>query len=88
MHHDYYTKNTCSRVISFDLEDDTVHNVSFLGGCEGNLKAIPKLVEGMTVEEIENRLSGIQCGRRGTSCGDQLARAVRAAYEAELADAV
>lgn len=83
MHHDYYTENTCSRVISLDLDGDIVHNVSFVGGCEGNLKAIPKLVEGLTVSEIEKKLSGIECGLRGTSCGDQLARAVRAAYEEE-----
>lgn len=83
MHHDYYTQNTCSRIISLDLDGETVHNVSFVGGCEGNLKAIPKLVEGLTVSEIEERLSGIECGRRGTSCGDQLARAVRAAYDEE-----
>ena len=80
-HHEYYTENTCSRVISLDLDGDVVHNVSFFGGCDGNLKAIPILVEGMTVAEIEKKLSGVQCGLRGTSCGDQLARAVRAAYE-------
>ncbi len=84
-HYDYRTKNTCSRLISLDLEGDTVHNVRFLGGCDGNLKAIPVLVEGMTVDEIERRLSGIRCGQKDTSCGDQLARAVRAAYEAERA---
>ena len=83
MHFDYMTENTCSQVISLDIEDGVVHNVSFLGGCNGNLKAIPILVEGMTVEEIESKLSGITCGLRPTSCGDQLARAVRAAYEAE-----
>ena len=81
-HFDYVTENTCSQVISLDLDGDIVHNVSFFGGCDGNLKAIPILVEGMTVAEIEAKLSGVQCGRRGTSCGDQLARAVRAAYEA------
>lgn len=83
MHFDYMTENTCSQVISLDIEDGVVHNVSFLGGCNGNLKAIPILVEGMTVEEIEGKLSGITCGLRPTSCGDQLAKAVRAAYEAE-----
>ena len=81
-HYDYRTRNTCSQVIRFDLDGDVVHNVSFIGGCEGNLKAIPKLVEGMTVTEIEDKLRGIQCGRKGTSCGDQLARAVREAYTA------
>ena len=86
MHFDYMTENTCSQVISLDMEDGVVHNVSFLGGCNGNLKAIPILVEGMTVEEIEAKLSGITCGMRPTSCGDQLAKAARAAREAELAE--
>lgn len=81
-HYDYQTKGTCSRVISLDLDGDVVHNVRFFGGCDGNLKAIPILVEGMTVGEIETKLSGVRCGNRSTSCGDQLARAVRAAYEA------
>ena len=59
-----------------------VKNVQFLGGrCPGNLQALPKLVEGMTVEEIEKKIGGIQCGYRGTSCADQLARAVRKAYD-------
>ena len=83
-HYDYMTQNTCSQVISLDLDGDVVHNVSFFGGCDGNLKAIPILVEGMTVDEIEKKLSGVQCGRRGTSCGDQLARAVREAYNASI----
>ena len=82
-HYDYMTQNTCSQVISLDLDGDVVHNVKFFGGCDGNLKAIPILVEGMTVEEIEGKLAGVQCGRRGTSCSDQLAKAVREAYEAE-----
>ena len=82
-HYDYMTQNTCSQVISLDLDGDVVHNVKFFGGCDGNLKAIPILVEGMTVEEVERKLTGVQCGRRGTSCSDQLARAVREACEAE-----
>lgn len=85
-HYDYRTKNTCSQVISLDLDGDVVHNVKFFGGCDGNLKAIPILVEGMTVEQIEKKLTGVQCGRKGTSCGDQLAKAVRAAYEAQQGD--
>ena len=83
MHYDYKTENTCSQMISLDIEGNVVRNVAFMGGCNGNLKAIPILVDGWTVEEIESKLSGIQCGRRPTSCGDQLARAVRAAYEAQ-----
>jgi uncharacterized protein (TIGR03905 family) len=54
----------------------------FTGGCNGNLKAIPKLVDGQTVEWIESKIKGVECGFKGTSCGDQLARAVREAYEA------
>ncbi|MBQ4244906.1 MAG: TIGR03905 family TSCPD domain-containing protein [Clostridia bacterium] len=81
-HYDYMTEYTCSRVISVDLDGDTVHNISFLGGCNGNLKAISKLLEGKTVDEIEDSLTGITCGNRPTSCGDQLAKAVRAAYNA------
>lgn len=81
-HFDYLTENTCSQMISLDLEGERVHNIVFNGGCNGNLKTIPILLEGWTVSEIENKLSGITCGRRPTSCSDQLAKAVRAAYEA------
>lgn len=77
----YRTKGTCSSQIELELDGNVVHNVKFTGGCDGNLKAIPKLVEGMTVEEIENRISGVRCGFRDTSCGDQLAKACRAALE-------
>ncbi len=83
-HYDYITEGTCSQIISLDLEDNVVHNVAFVGGCNGNLKAIPILVEGMTVEEIEEKLSEVRCGRRPTSCAHQLALAARKAYEAEL----
>ena len=86
-HFDYKTQGTCSRLISLDLDGDRVHNVHFTGGCDGNLKAIPILVEGLTVEEIASKLSGVRCGARGTSCGDQLARAVRAAQKAQDASA-
>ncbi len=83
MFHFYYkTQDTCSQLISLDIDGDRVHNVSFTGGCNGNLKAIPILVEGMTIEQIEEKLSGVLCGRRPTSCADQLTKAVRAAYEA------
>ena len=81
-HYDYKTEHTCSQLISLDLDGDVVHNVSFMGGCNGNLKAIPILIDGWTVEQIESKLSGVTCGRRPTSCSDQLAKAVRAAYEA------
>lgn len=81
MHYSFKTSGTCSRQIDFDLEGDVVHNVSFLGGCNGNLQAISKVVDGMTVEQIENYFRGIDCGGRGTSCSDQLARGVRAALD-------
>ena len=79
----YKTKGTCSTQIEVDLDGNIIKNVRFTGGCDGNLKAIPRLVEGMTVEEVEKRISGIHCGMKDTSCGDQLAKALRAAYEAE-----
>ena len=83
-HFDYLTENTCSQVISMDLDGDVVHNITFTGGCNGNLKTIPMLLEGWTVSEINNKLSGITCGRRPTSCSDQLAKAVVAAYSASM----
>ncbi len=80
IHYDYKTQNTCSQLISLDIDGDVIRNVQFQGGCNGNLKAIPILVDGWTVDQIEEKLSGILCGRRPTSCADQLAKAVRAAY--------
>lgn len=85
MSYTYKTKGTCSSLIEVELDGNIVRDVKFTGGCNGNLQAIPKLVKGMTVEEVEERISGISCNGRGTSCGDQLAKAVRAAYEANLA---
>ena len=75
MHYTYKTKGTCSQVIDFDVEDGVLKDVKFIGGCNGNLKGIGKLVEGMKVEEVAQRLKGIQCGPRSTSCPDQLAKA-------------
>ncbi len=83
-HYDYLTTGTCSQMISMDLDGDVVKNISFMGGCNGNLKAIPLLIDGWTVDQNEGKLTGVLCGRRGTSCADQLAKAVREAYEAEL----
>lgn len=80
MRYSYKTKGVCAMEIQFDLDGDVVRNVSFYGGCNGNLKAISKLVDGMTVEQIEGKLRGNTCGRRPTSCADQLAIAVRQAY--------
>ena len=79
MRFQFKTQNTCSQMIYFDLEDNVVSNIEFFGGCNGNLKAVSKLVAGKTGEEIEELLSGITCGPRPTSCADQLAQAVRAA---------
>lgn len=81
MRYDYKTEMTCSKIISFDLNDNIVTNIVFLGGCNGNLKAIAKLVDGWTVEKIEQYLLGNTCGPRPTSCADQLAKAVRTAYD-------
>lgn len=81
MHYKYTCKGTCSQTIDFDINDNIITNVSFYGGCNGNLKAISKLVEGMTVEQIEGYLKGNTCGFKTTSCADQLAKAVREAYE-------
>lgn len=81
-HFDYLPENTCSKLISLDLDDDIVRNIHFVGGCDGNLKTIPVLLEGWSVDQIERKLAGITCGRRGTSCSDQLAKAVRAAFVA------
>ncbi|MBR3001012.1 MAG: TIGR03905 family TSCPD domain-containing protein [Oscillospiraceae bacterium] len=82
MNYTYRTSGTCSVQINFDINDDVITNVSFLGGCNGNLKAISKLVDGMTVGQIEEKLLGNTCGMRPTSCADQLAKAVRTAYNA------
>lgn len=73
----YETQGTCSRLITFEVnEDETLHNVKFMGGCSGNLQGIAALVEGMPVEEAISRLAGIRCGYKNTSCPDQLAQAL------------
>lgn len=76
MKHTYQTTGTCAREINFDIEDGIITNVSFVGGCNGNLKAIAKLVEGKNAEEIASLLKGNTCGPRNTSCADQLAKAI------------
>lgn len=81
MIYNYTTENTCSTNIQLEIEGNVVKNIKFTGGCNGNLKAIPILVDGWTVEEIEEKCKGITCGRRPTSCVDQLAKAVREVYE-------
>ena len=74
--YEYKTKGTCSTRICFDITEDKIHNVSFENGCEGNLKALGILAEGMDAKELVKRLKGLKCKRKDTSCGDQLARAV------------
>ncbi len=75
----YKTKGTCSQQIEFDLDGTKVRNVSFTGGCNGNLKGIGSLVEGMEAQDIIDRLEGTKCGFRNTSCPDQLAHALKEA---------
>lgn len=81
MRYSYKTNGTCSSVIEFDIDGDVITNVKFTGGCNGNLKAISSLVDGLTVSQIEERVKGITCGFKNTSCSDQLSKAVRKAYE-------
>ena len=76
MTYSYKTNGTCSAAIHFTIEDGRVRNVVFDGGCNGNTKGLSALVEGMLVEEVISRLSGITCGRKSTSCPDQLTRAL------------
>ena len=82
MRYSYKTTGTCSQVINFNIEGNVITDIEFIGGCNGKLKAVSKLCDGMTVEEIEGKLLGNQCGMRGTSCADQFAKAVREALEA------
>jgi len=72
----YKTSGTCSTEINFELRDGKVHSVSFINGCDGNLKALAILTEGMDAEDLVSKLKGLHCGRKKTSCGDQLATAV------------
>ena len=79
MQYTYQTSGTCSREILFEIEDGKVKNVQYIGGCNGNLKGISSLVEGMDVQEAISRLEGITCGPKATSCPDQLAKALKKA---------
>lgn len=81
--HTYTPRGVCSRQISVDLEGDTIKEVSFVGGCDGNLKAISKLVRGQKVDDVVALLEGNTCGRRPTSCADQLTCALREAQATE-----
>ena len=79
MKHTYTTKGTCSKQISFDLNDGIITNVSYVGGCNGNLQGVSRLVEGQKAEDVVARLKGIRCGAKPTSCPDQLAHAIEEA---------
>jgi len=83
MHYTYNTNGTCSRKIDFDLNDGVVTNVVFTGGCDGNLKSIPLLIEGWQAQDVVSRLKGVTCGWKETSCGDQLATALAGALAKE-----
>ena len=82
MAYSYKTKGTCSQEILFDVRDGKVHDVQFISGCHGNTQGVAALVEGMDVDEVIARLKGIRCGRKPTSCPDQLALALEAAKNA------
>ena len=75
----YKTQGVCSQKIDFEIVDNKVTNVQFLGGCNGNTQGLSKLIEGMDVNEAISRLEGIKCGFRDTSCPDQLAKALKQA---------
>lgn len=76
MRYEYQTEGTCSRRIVFEVEDGVIKDVAFEGGCKGSLPGIASLVRGMKVEDVIERLKGVPCGDKGTSCPDQLARAL------------
>lgn len=76
MKYSYKTKGTCSRSISFDINDGVVSNIEFMGGCNGNLKGIAALCEGQKAEDIIEKLQGIRCGFKNTSCPNELATAL------------
>ena len=82
MQFEYKTKGSCSQKIFFDVVDGKVMNVEFISGCNGNLKGISSLVEGMDIDEVIKRLEGTTCGMKATSCPDQLANALKQAKEA------
>ena len=81
MHYTYRTSGTCSTKIDFDIVENKLHNIVFTNGCNGNLQAIGRLLEGMPIEFALDRLTGIRCGGGATSCGDQLSKAIRKAVD-------
>ena len=82
MQYDYKTQGTCSQRILFEIEGNKLHNVQFIGGCNGNLKGIASLVEGMDIDDVIARVEGTTCGMKRTSCPDQLAQALKQAKNA------
>ena len=83
MQYEYKTKGTCSQRILFEINDGKVLNVQFIGGCNGNLQGISKLVDGMDVDEVIEKIEGIHCGFKPTSCPDQLAKALKETKNAQ-----
>lgn len=83
MRYSYKTKGTCSSAVSFELNDGVISDVKFTGGCNGNLKGIAQLTEGMKAEEVISKIRGVKCGFKQTSCPDQLALALEEALKKE-----
>ncbi len=83
MVYEYKTKGTCSQLIILDMDGDVINDVQFIGGCNGNLQGISKLVKGMKYEDVKASFDGIRCGFKSTSCPDQLVRAMEAAMAAQ-----
>ncbi len=81
MNYIYNTKGVCARKISFDVDDGKLHNIKFFGGCPGNTAAIGKILEGADAKSVADMLKGNDCGGKGTSCADQLARAIEDAIK-------
>ena len=86
MKYEVTPQGVCPARLEFELDGNVVHNVQFLGGCNGNLQAVSRLVEGLTVDQIKSKLLGIHCGFKDTSCSDQLARAIVAASRTGTAE--
>ena len=82
MQYEYKTQGTCAQRIFFEIEDNKLKNVQFVGGCNGNLKGIASLVEGMDIDDVIARVEGTTCGMKQTSCPDQLAQALKQAKNA------
>lgn len=81
--YEFYPVGTCSKKITFVIQDNKLRNIHFFRGCDGNLKTLSKLLEGLDADEVVEKLKGIQCGTRGTSCADQLALAILEARDAD-----